>query len=773
MKKETLKKGQSKKDHSRQSQQPVKQVKKNKYNDVIGIAIILLLGIIIYSNSFNCSFHFDDMTRIADNPGIRHLADVKAWVNIYPSRPVGMFTFALNYHFNQLNVWGYHLVNLIIHLINACLVWWLTLLIFSSTALKDNPITKQKKIIAFFTALLFVSHPLATQSVTYIVQRLNSLAAMFYLFSLILYIKARLSDKGSRIIYLLFAGSLISGVLAMLTKENAFTLPLVILLSEICLLRTRKIIINFKNPGVILTLSVFLIAIIIVLLKFSSGILKPIPASQYNPSTITPLNYFFTQLSVIVKYIQLLILPINQNLDYDFRVSNTFFEIRTVLSFLVLSFLIILAIYLFKRSRIITFCIFWFFITLSIESSFIPLSDVIFEHRTYLPSVGYFLLLTTIICLFLWNKYRYLAISIFVIIIVSNSFLTFERNKVWKDNLTLWNDVILKSPAKARPYINRGFAYVGLGQFDMALNDFSKAIDINPKYTDSYYNCGLAYVSLGQFDNALAEYSRAIEMDPTMVKAYSSRGVVYYKLGQSDKATADYSKAIEIDPKYTDAYYNRGLAYETLGQWDSAIADYTRVIEIDPGYIVAYCSRGNAYFTLRKTDKAFADFTKAIELDPQYRDGYYSRGIAYYNLGQADKAIADYSKAIKLDPGNPTSYSNRGVAYASQKHWTEAIEDYSEAINISPGYSDALINRGIAYDNLGQWKEAIADYSKAITISPNYPNVYLNRGTAYSHLDQWNEALADFSKALALDPNNSTARFDLDLAKKNLQGKSK
>ena len=188
-----------------------------------------------------------------------------------------MFTFALNYHFNQLDVYYYHFVNLIIHLINACLVWWLTLLIFSSPALKDNPINRQKKVIALFTALLFVSHPLATQSVTYIWQRLASMVAMVYLFSLRFYIKARLSNKGNISKTLLFSFSLISAVLAMLTKENAFTLPFAIMLFELFFLRTKKFSLNFRDYRVILLLAAFLGVMLIIPFKYSFSVFKTIP----------------------------------------------------------------------------------------------------------------------------------------------------------------------------------------------------------------------------------------------------------------------------------------------------------------------------------------------------------------------------------------------------------------------------------------------------------------------------------------------------------------
>jgi tetratricopeptide (TPR) repeat protein len=381
---------------------PIRPVKKNRYSDVEGLAIIVLLGIIIYSNSFDCSFHFDDLRQ------------------------------------------------------------------------------------AFLTALLFVSHPLATQSVTYIVQRMASMVAMFYLLSIALYMKARLLNKGNTSKILLFTGSFISAVAAMFTKENAFTLPFAIVLFEFFFLRTKKFSINFKDYRTILLLIAFLAVVLILPLKFSFSIFKPLPPSPGTACTLTPFNYLFTQFSVIIKYIQLLLLPINQKLDYNFPIADSFFEIRTLLSFLVLLTLIILAIFSFKRYRIISFGIFWFFLTLSIESSFIPIYDVIYEHRTYLPSFGFFLILTSGIYLLLWNRYKYLAISIFVILIGSDSVLTYARNTIWKDDLALWNDNVLKTPDKARPFSNRGFAYEKLGQLDQAVADFSRAIGIDPNNAKAY-----------------------------------------------------------------------------------------------------------------------------------------------------------------------------------------------------------------------------------------------------------------------------------------------
>jgi protein O-mannosyl-transferase len=636
--------------------------KKNYFNPIATI-IIVLLGSIVYSNSFNCAFQFDDLPNIVNNPALHSLKDVHAWWNFVPTRPLGNLTFVLNYHFNQLDVRYYHFVNLLIHLINACLIAWFTLLIFSSPSMKGHKIIEYKKYLALFTALLFVSHPLATQSVTYIVQRLASMAAMFYFFSIILYMKARLSDKGIITKYLLYCGCLISGLLGILTKENAYTLPFAILMVEFFFLRKKKLSIDLKDYRLYLFIAGFIGIIVIILLKFSLKIFNSIPPEQGNTFTVTAFSYLLTQFSVMLKYIQLLILPINQNLDYDYAISTGFFEIRTLFSFIILLGLIILAIFLYKKHRMISFGIFWFFLTLSVEASFIPIPNLIFEHRTYLPSFGFFLILSSVIYILLWKKYKYLAVSILIIIIISNSFMTYERNKIWKDDLSLWSDVVSKSPNKARPIVNLALAYANRGQINVALTDNSKAIKVSPNYSLAYYNRGLNYKELGKWDKSIADLSKAIQIDPKYVDAYFNRGVVYGSLGKWDKAIADYSMGIKIDPKNADLYSSRGIAYGNMGQWDKSIAEYSRAIEIELLNADAYSNRGAAYSNLGQWDKAIIDFTKAIEINPKHDAAYQNRGFAYSMLGQWDKTIYDYSKVLEIDPNNNDVYTQREIAY--------------------------------------------------------------------------------------------------------------
>jgi tetratricopeptide (TPR) repeat protein len=733
---------------------PEVQAQKNSPADLWSVAAIILLGTLIYSNSFDCSFHLDDAINIVDNAAIRNLFDVKTWWNYNPSRPIPFFSFALNYHFSQYNVWGWHLFNLVVHLINAVLVWWLSTLVFSSPALKEHPLSKHKSMLALLTALLFVSHPLATQSVTYIVQRMASMVALFYMLSVALYMAARLRENNSVAKYLLFAGSFGSAVLALLTKENAFTLPFAILLVEVCFLSTKNITINFKNKNVLLMLAAGLGVILFALTKYSVGtFFKPLaPASVNDFQTVTSLNYLFSQFSVLVKYIGLLLLPIHQNLDYDFKISNSFFELKTLLNFGVLFALFTLGVLAFKKYRILSFGIFWFFLTLSIESSIIPISDLIFEHRTYLPSLGFFLILSSGTYALLYEKNKTLAMAALVLIIGTNSILTFQRNKVWKDDLTLWSDVVSKSPNKARGYYSLGSIFDITGDKEQALKNLNKALELQPAYAEAYNNRGLFYKRNGNYDEAIKDLNKAIAFRPQFSEALANLGSVYIKQGKYDQAINDCNTAIKQQPNFAGAYFNRAVAYANLGQTKNALADFSRAVELNVGYAEAYTKRGIEYMKENKTSDALNDLNQAIKLDPKYPEAFINRGIFYINEGKNDDALKDLNRAIELKPGYSEAFNNRGLVFYNQKKYEQALAEYNKALELNPKYTDAFYNRGLIYFDLGETDKAITEYSNAIESDPSFIKAYVNRGNAFTRIQKNSEALNDFNKAVQLNP---------------------
>ena len=375
----------------------------NKKYNLLAIGALLLLGAIIYSDTFHSSFHFDDTSSILENFSIRNILNLKAIWNSWPTRFITYVSLAFNYCLGRFNVLGYHIFNFLVHLSASIMVWWFTLLTFSTPVMHEKKITKHARLIAFFASLVFLAHPIQTQAVTYVIQRAASLTTLFYLVCLCLYIKSRLLQwEEDNIIAsrLFYCGSLIAAVMAMFTKEIAITLPFTVIFYEYCFLRRRKRF--YWKSALPLLSTIFIIPLTMFLTKSADFI--GMRRVQEHTSGISPWQYIFTQFSVIVTYIRLLLIPINQNLDYDYHIAKSLLEIPTLASLILLVLILIIVIRIFPKYRLISFGIFWFFLTLLPESSVIPIGDVIFEHRLYLPMVGFSLFLASGIYYIFENK---------------------------------------------------------------------------------------------------------------------------------------------------------------------------------------------------------------------------------------------------------------------------------------------------------------------------------------------------------------------------------
>jgi len=584
------------------------------YNNIGALIILCCLGFIIYSNTFHSSFHFDDSSAIVNNPAIRNLANLKAIWNFYPTRVVTFLTFALNYHFSKLNVVFYHVFNLAVHLGAAISVFWLTTLIFSVSLMKKGTLFKYANSIALFVALIFLSHPVQTESVTFIWQRSTSLAGFFYLFSLCLYVKARLLQLDAKHIFkanLFIILSYVFYVLCIFTKEISASLPLIIILLEIYFFNkdrraNGRYILYLLITALVIPLSIFF--------NRSEGFIiiqKLMDKPIYNTG-----SYFLTQFNVILTYIRILFVPFNQNLDYDYPIAKGLMDPGILCSLFVLIGIIAGGIRLFSRYRLLSFGIFWFFITVFLESSVIPLNDAIFEHRLYLPMVGYGFFLTGIIYYRFSAKNIRPASAILIAFVALYSMLTYARNFVWKNEITLWSDVIHKSPHKDRGYINLGNAYKDKGDFDQAISAYRKAIELRYN-SGAYSNLGAIYLKMGKIDLAEEMIKKAIEIAPGLAGAYNNLAIVYNRSGRREEAIAVLMKALKINPVYPDTYYNMGFIYSGMGKDREAVESYKKAIILNPYDPYVHCALAEAYYRLKEYRLSIEHCDKVIELGYQ------------------------------------------------------------------------------------------------------------------------------------------------------------
>lgn len=368
---------------------------------IIAIALITGVALAAYSNTFNVPFLFDDQSNILNNPNVQ--IKVFTWervtqliVNTYKEsiRVFSYLTLALNYYFGEFNVFGYHLVNFVIHVLSGIFLYWFLILTFNLPSLQERygPISFR---IALFASLIFISHPIQTQSVTYIVQRMSSMAGMFYLLSMVLYIKGRLASGNRRFVY--FAATGLTYLLGIFSKENVAILPLFVLLYEFYFF--QNLTISPKGKKVFLTLALIVGLVALVGLAVWGKRYYELIIEGYKIRDFTLEERVLTQFRVVLYYVMLLAYPhpSRLNLDYDFPISKTILDpLTTLVSILIIIGFIGYSIWVAKRKPIISFCILWYFGNLVIESSIFPL-EIAFEHRLYLPAIGPFILFSLLV----------------------------------------------------------------------------------------------------------------------------------------------------------------------------------------------------------------------------------------------------------------------------------------------------------------------------------------------------------------------------------------
>lgn len=598
------------------------------HKHTVHVFFIVTLSLIAYSNTFQVPFQFDDEAVIVDNPIIKNLdyfanpSKAKDFTqhfgyHTFKTRFIGYLSFALNYSINGLNTTGFHIVNLFIHIGTALLVYILILLTWKTPFLYTSNTRLYSGQIAVFTALLFACHPLQTEAVTYIWQRVASLAALLYVLSLVSYVTWRLSAfqppvsgppvfVGMRT-FLPYFLSIAAALCALNTKQLAFTLPITITLYEVLFLQEK-----FRKRLLFLTPFFLITAIIPLNLigidKPLGAIIGDVGAATRYLTEISRSDYLLTQFRVIITYLRLLLVPVGQNLDYDYPVYHSLFNPEVLLSFLFVSFLFGSGVFLFLRyrhtaphTRLIAFGILWFFITLSVESSIIPLIHVINEYRMYLPSAGVFLGITSTLFLIVQKlKERGIqreraAVLILATVILALTGATYSRNTVWKNEITLWQDVVSKSPAKARGYNNLCRAYNSKKLHDKASEQCIIAIQLEPGYALAYNNLGIAYASQGRLNDAIQQFQTAIQLYPSYATPYNNLGIAYASQGRLNDAIEQFQTAIQYFPTYSKAYYNLGNVYISQGLTDKAIQQFQTAINLSPNYVKAHSSLSKAY----------------------------------------------------------------------------------------------------------------------------------------------------------------------------------
>jgi tetratricopeptide (TPR) repeat protein len=546
------------------------------YKIILSLCLILAIPAISFFPCLKNDFlNWDDPQYVTENKMITELS-WRGIETIFDSiymghyHPLTLLSYALEYRFFKLNPFAYHLTNLILHLMNGLLVFWLIWM------LKGGVLT------SLVVSLLFGIHPLHVESVAWISERKDLLCSFFFLGSLIVYL-TYLKTRRRRAYFL----SLFLFLLSLLSKSMAVTFPLVLLLCDYLLHRKfdRKCLIE-KIPFWVMA---FIFGIIASFALRSSGMVDA-------KSSLSFFKNIFIMSEVLTSYLSKLILPIKLSCLYPSIQGIggvwSYVSLTAIIGFLIAGIL------LGRYNKTITFGTFFFFITILPT---LPVK-IIADRYIYIPSIGIFFIAAEGFDWLYRSKLEPIKIvkPILAILLIgilgTFSFLTWERCQVWKDNLSLWSNVLKNYPSLQIAYNNRGTAYLRRGDYDKAISDFNEALRIDPDYEKPHYlydNRGTVYLRKGDYERAIADYDQALRIKPNYALAYHNRGTAYLYKEDFEEAISDFNKALEINPGYAETYFNKALACEKIGHFKEAIEAYRGFIENASPQYAPYIERSN------------------------------------------------------------------------------------------------------------------------------------------------------------------------------------
>ncbi len=637
-----------------------------------GLAIVVAVAT-AYSNSFSGPFIFDDLAAIQENESIRNLRSSEILIPpgkiTVARRPLTNLSFAVNYAIGKLAVRSYHVGNLIIHLLAALTLFGIIRRTLLLPILCDR-FGAASTGLATVIAMIWALHPLQTESVTYIVQRAESLMGLCYLLTLYAMVRGASSERP----WPWYSSSIIACALGMGSKEVMATAPIVALIYDrVFLSGTFRE--TFRRRGTLylgLAATWGVLVAILLLYKGPAG-------AGFGIKSVTPWHYALTEPGVILYYLRLSFWPQPLCLDYFWPFATSFRQVAPEM--IALAALLAATPWALVRRPALGFLGAWFFLILAPTSSVMPIKDACFEHRMYLslaaPVTAAVLAAYMVAERLLrgpgesQEARKRLALEITALLALCAAAglgaITFQRNAQYHSEISIWKDAVGKRHENPRAWSNLGVAYVRAGLSNEAIRDYDEAIALKPDFATAYFDRAIACAQAGRFNEALSDYDEDLKLNPDDAEAYSKRGNVYAQLDRPSDAIRDYDKAIVLNADLAEAYENRGVGYAQSAHLAEALRDFDKLIALRPDYAAAYYDRGGVYIRSARLSEAVRDFNKAIALKPDYAAAYNNRAVAHYQMKAYDQAWLDVA-ALQKFGGRPSPGFIKALQQASGRN---------------------------------------------------------------------------------------------------------
>ena len=592
------------------------------------IVVIILLGFLLYLNVVHGQFIWDDFYCVKYNEYIKNISNIwklfteasSMGAGVISSfyRPFQMITYMMDYQLWGLNVVGYHITNIVLHILVTLCIYWLTVILF------------EKQLLASLTSILYLIHPIHTETVAYIAGRAESLAALFILLTIIFYIKYAYSKNIVAIVLMI-----VSYAIALLSKE--YSLVTLVLLLVYGLVFKKKML----NAGFIflfLVSSIYIVIRITVFKSITFGI-------NTNSSFLQRIPGFFV---AIYQYLRIMFLPFNLHMEYGNAIFH-FTDFRAIIGIVFFFSSLIGAFIKKKTDKLFSFSIFWFNISLLPVANIYPINAYMAEHWLYIPSIGFFLILARLLSkLCIKEKRKYLGRIIIVFLLLFYSFLTINQNNYWKNFIFFCKRTLKISPYSATMYNNLGNAYSDTGQYREAIASYQKALELDPAMSGVYYNLADAYTALGEYESAIKSYKKLLVLNPDDINILRSLAFLYNKIQDKTEMQTLQKRIKILTMELVQRNYSLGNKFKDEGKIRKAIVYYKKALEVDPYNVIVLNELASVYIILGQYEEAKNLLEKANELVPNSAVIHNNLAVVYYYLKNYESAIEYCDSALKL-----------------------------------------------------------------------------------------------------------------------------
>src|SRR5215831_5263022 len=669
---------------------------------LVHLAVLAIVTVVVYANSLHGKFVFDDQQIVMQNPRLMNVHTLNDALAIGTGwRQLLFLTYGLNYYWSGLDTFSYHIVNVVLHVVNVLLVYGII-----SVALRDDT---RARFAAFSGAAVFAVHTMFSASVSYIAGRSSELCGTFYFGAILLFCMGLDStQRNRRILFIALAG--VAGVLAWQAKQEAITLPL--FLAAIMFLRMEKKDWRWIAP----LAAVPVVALFLVWdqvksmyatvggneILVSAGFEKVLPAA----------SYFRTYITAMVGYfLPRFIVPVNLSADPQIASVNHWYSPEFLFAIAVLGALSWLALRSYRRDPLLSLGIAAVLISPMAAYAAIPLADVVLEHRAYIPGLG-------VAFIFAWafhwvaRNYTNLRWPLAGSVIILLGLMTISRNAVYADNIALWEDAEAKSPGKPRPHFNLGQAYQDAQRLPDAIREYQHALALKPDIYAAYSNIAAIYLDQREFDKGEEMLQKVTTLAPNFTEGFINLAVLYIRRRQPDKAISALNRALEINPESFAAHFNKGEALTQKRDFKLALDSYKEAIHLRPDLPSFRLTLGVAYSNADELDMAEKEFVE-LTSTPVAPEAYRNLGVVYSREGKMNEAVQSFQQAIQLKPDFTDAYYDLGVIYVQRQMPDAAIEQFRMTLKQQPDHGPAALNLAMALQMKGDVpgaKQILQDY---------------------------------------------------------------